>query len=87
LHPSSARTTFGMPDTYSDPYQAETALEQCSGFAVGIVSAIKDTCLNDPRQRRIRIIHQAEPDNPALAALRGWPRDNDDLLNLLVEEA
>jgi glutathione S-transferase len=26
LHPSSARTTFGMPDTYSDPYQAETAL-------------------------------------------------------------
>jgi hypothetical protein len=40
----------------------------------------------DPKKHRIRIIHEAESDNPAHAALRGWPRDNDDLLNLLAEE-
>jgi hypothetical protein len=43
-------------------------------------------CLDDPRRHKIRAIHGAEPDNAAHAALRGWPRDNDDLLNLLAEE-
>jgi len=57
-----------------------------SGFAVGCVSKIKQVCLDDPRRHRVRIIHEAEPDNAAHAALRGWPRDNDDLLNLLAEE-
>ena len=57
-----------------------------SGFAVGCVSKIKQACFDDPRRHRIRIIHQAEPDNPAHTALRGWPKDNDDLLNLLAEE-
>src|SRR4051812_26600343 len=36
-----------------------------SGFAIGVVSAIKETCLNDPRQHRVRVIHEAEDDNPA----------------------
>jgi hypothetical protein len=58
-----------------------------SGFAVGVVAAIKEVCLNDRRQHRIRIIHEAEDDNPAHTALRGWPRDNDELLELLAEEA
>jgi hypothetical protein len=57
-----------------------------SGFAIGCVSAIKSACMADPKKHRIRIIHEAESDNPAHAALRGWPRDNDDLLNLLAEE-
>lgn len=57
-----------------------------SGFAVGCVGEVKRTCLNDPRQHKIRVVHEAEDDNPAHVALRGWPRDNDDLLNLLAEE-
>jgi hypothetical protein len=57
-----------------------------SGFAVGCVSEIKKACINDPKQHKLRIIHEAETDNPAHAALRGWPRDNDDLLNLLAEK-
>lgn len=57
-----------------------------SGFAVGCVSQIRQACLNDPKRYKIRFIHEAEPDNPAHAALRGWPKDNDDLLNLIAEE-
>jgi hypothetical protein len=58
-----------------------------SGFAVGGVAAIKELCLSDPKRHRIRIIHEEADDNPAHTALRGWPRDNDDLLELLAEEA
>jgi hypothetical protein len=58
-----------------------------SGFAIGVVAAIKEACLSDRKQHRIRIIHEAEDDNPAHTALRGWPRENDDLLELLAEEA
>jgi hypothetical protein len=57
-----------------------------SGFAIGVVALIKEACLNDPKQHRIRVIHEAADDNPAHAALRGWPRDNDDLLSLLADE-
>jgi hypothetical protein len=57
-----------------------------SGFAIGVVAAIKETCLNDRKQHRIRVIHEAEDDNPAHTALRGWPKDNDELLELLAEE-
>lgn len=57
-----------------------------SGFAIGVVSEIKEVCLSDRRQHRIRIIHEAEDDNPAHTALRGWPRDNDELLDLLAED-
>jgi hypothetical protein len=57
-----------------------------SGFAVGVVAAIKDKCLNDQRPHRVRIIHEADDDNPAHTALRGWPRDHDELLDLLAEE-
>ncbi|QOZ45522.1 hypothetical protein XH89_20060 [Bradyrhizobium sp. CCBAU 53340] len=57
-----------------------------SGFAVGRVDGIKRACLDDPKKHKIRFIHEAEPDNPGHAALRGWPKDNDDLLNMLAEE-
>lgn len=57
-----------------------------SGFAVGNVQAIKATCAADKQKHKIRIIHEREPDNDAHTALRGWPRDNDDLLNLLANE-
>ncbi len=57
-----------------------------SGFAVGNVKQIKDCCLADSRKHKIRIIHEKETDNEAHAALRGWPRDNEPLMDLLAEE-
>ncbi len=51
------------------------------------VNLIKETCLADKGKHKIRIIHEPEDDNKAHTALRGWPRDNDDLLNLLADEA
>ena len=57
-----------------------------SGFAVGNVGRIRDTCLSDRQKLRIRFIHERAEDNEAHAALRQWPRDNDPLLELLAEE-
>lgn len=57
-----------------------------SGFAIGNVGKVKDICLADARRHKIRTIHQREDDNEAHVALRGWPQDNDDLLELVAEE-
>jgi hypothetical protein len=57
-----------------------------SGFAIGCVKAISDTCLADPKKVKIRVIHEEAADNAAHAALRGWPRDNDQLLDLIAED-
>lgn len=57
-----------------------------SGFAVGKVGLIKDACLADKGRHKIRVIHEAEPENEAHAALRGWPRENDPLLQLIAED-
>jgi hypothetical protein len=57
-----------------------------SGFAIGNVGRVKDACLADKQRHRIRIIHEPEHDNKAHSALRGWPRDNDPLLDLLAED-
>jgi hypothetical protein len=57
-----------------------------SGFAIGNVGAIKEVCRNDPNKHRIRIIHEKEADNDAHSALRGWPKDNEPLLDLLAED-
>jgi hypothetical protein len=57
-----------------------------SGFAVGNVGKIKAACLEDARKHRIRIVHEKADDNEAHVALRLWPRDNDDLLDLIAEE-
>ena len=57
-----------------------------SGFAIGNVKAIKTTCAADKHRHKIRIIHAREDDNPAHTALRGWPRENEDLLNLIADD-
>jgi uncharacterized protein (TIGR04255 family) len=57
-----------------------------SGVAIGNVTAIKTTCAADKNGHKIRIIHEREDDNPAHTALRGWPRENDDLLNLIAND-
>lgn len=57
-----------------------------SGFAIGLVADIKAACLARPKNHKIRVIHESEDDNKAHTALRGWPRDDEDLLNLLAEE-
>jgi hypothetical protein len=57
-----------------------------SGFAIGNVRAVKTTCAADRQKHKIRIIHEREDDNHAHAALRGWPRDNEDLLNLIADD-
>ena len=59
------------------------AVKPRSGFAVGNVQRIKDACLADSRKHRIRIIHEREDDNEAHTALRGWPRDNEPLMDLI----
>lgn len=58
-----------------------------SGFAVGNVGRIKDICFADREKHKIRIIHEPEDDNKAHTAIRGWPRSNDPLLELIAEEA
>ena len=64
---------------------SEMTVTARSGFAIGNVNSVKETCLADRRRHKIRIIHEPEADNEAHTALRGWPRDNEDLLNLLAE--
>ena len=50
LHPSSARTTFDMPDTRNDPYQVETAL------ALGPCPVVRDCSdENGERYRSVRL--------------------------------
>lgn len=56
-----------------------------SGFATGNVNDIKEACLADKGRHKIRIVHERTDDNEAHTALRGWPRDNEDLLNLLAD--
>jgi hypothetical protein len=58
-----------------------------SGFAVGNVQRVKDTCLADKQKHKIRVIHEPQTDNSGHAALHGWPHDNDPLLELLAEDA
>ena len=57
-----------------------------SGFAIGNVARVKESCLADPQKHKVRIIHEPEGDNVAHTALRGWPRDNNSLLDLIAEE-
>jgi hypothetical protein len=57
-----------------------------SGFAIGNVGKVKDTCLADPKRHKIRVTHESADDNEAHVALRGWPKDNDDLLELIAED-
>lgn len=38
------------------------------------------------RARRLRVIHEPDPRNAAHVALRGWPRENDQLLEAIAAE-
>lgn len=53
-----------------------------SGFAIGNVGAIRQTCA--ARNRKVRIIHAPEEDNAAHSEIRQMPRDDLDLLELLA---
>lgn len=66
--------------------RSKISVKPRSGFAVGNVARVRDACLSDRRPSRVRFIHEREPDNEAHAALRGWPIDNDDLLELIAED-
>jgi hypothetical protein len=55
-----------------------------SGFAIGVVKEIVSGC--ECIKIRIRILHEEAPDNPAHAAVRRWPNDNDDLFALMADE-
>lgn len=39
------------------------------------------------RSVRLRVLHEPNTDNPAYAAIRGVPRDDNDLLDALATEA
>jgi len=58
-----------------------------SGFAVGNVGRVKEVCLADKEKHKVRVIHEPEPDNKTHTALRGWPRNNDPLLELIAEDS
>ena len=66
---------------------SEVKVTTRSGFAIGNVGRVKDVCLADRENYKVRIIHEPENDNKAHTALRGWPRDNDPLLDLIAEDA
>lgn len=55
------------------------------GFVLAGVGAIKAAC--EKVNVRTRILHEPDPPNNAHAAIRGLPRENDRLLELLASEA
>jgi len=54
-------------------------------FALGEVGAIRQRAEGRPNAKKLRIIHEPEPDNAAHSAIRHWTRDDDELLELLAE--
>jgi hypothetical protein len=58
-----------------------------SGFAIGNAGRVGEACLADQKKYKIRFVHEQEDDNEAHVACRGWPRDNDALLDLLAGDA
>lgn len=56
-----------------------------SGFAIGNVGQVDEACTG--HGHRVRFLHEREEDNEAHAALRRWPRDAEDLFDLLADEA
>lgn len=55
-----------------------------SGFAIGEVSSIAATAKS--LGISLRIIHESAADNIAHTAIRRWPRDNEDLFELMASE-
>jgi len=57
-----------------------------SGFAIGLVEEICSACESHRRRYSLRIIHEPQNDNEAHAAVRGWPRYEDELLELIADD-
>ena len=55
-----------------------------SGLAIGIAGEVAEAAKRC--NASVRIIHAPEDDNSAHAELRRWPRDNDDLFDILADE-
>lgn len=53
-------------------------------FAVALVGSLKDAAAS--RSRAIRIVHEPETENGAHAAIRNWPRDDDEFLDFVAQE-
>jgi hypothetical protein len=59
---------------------------QKARFAVGEVGRLRRRAEGREKARKLRIIHEPEDDNQAHAAIRHWPREDDELLELLAED-
>lgn len=54
-------------------------------FALGEVGRVRACAEGRPKAKRLRIIHDPNPKNPAHASLINWPHDDWQLLELLAE--
>lgn len=55
-------------------------------FATGVVGEIRAHMQSDPKNHRLRFVHEPTQDNDAHAAIKRWPDHSDDLLELLAAE-
>ncbi|WP_411196498.1 hypothetical protein [Rhizobium sp.] len=56
-------------------------------FAVAQIGDVRPIVENRTKGRKLRIIHEPEPDNEAHAAIRNWPSEDDELFDLLAASA
>jgi hypothetical protein len=63
---------------------AAREIKRKDGLAVMNVGEILDAART--RSVRVRVLHEPNPTNPAYAAIRGIPRDHQELLEALVTE-
>jgi hypothetical protein len=54
------------------------------GFAIGVVRKISAAAAS--KGTAIRVLHEPEDDNVAHAVIRRWPRESEDLFDLLADE-
>lgn len=55
-----------------------------SAYAIGNVGRVRDECA--ARSHKVRILHEPEDDNKGHCAIRRFPRDDSDLLEVLSTE-
>ena len=69
-----------------DAIRRQLTVKKKDGFAVAVVGKISEIC--DKFDVRVRILHEpVPPENTGHGALRGVPRDNIELLELLATQA
>lgn len=59
-------------------------IKRKDGLAVMNVGKVEE--VGRTRSVRVRVLHEPKPDNPAYAAIRGVPRDHQELLEALAAE-